>query len=58
MDEYHIFSGDWSSSPSSRQARKLTEKETFRKLDELDVEYIETYLRKKKIKKIKKYLDN
>lgn len=48
--------GDWSSNPSSRHSRKLTEKETFKKLDELDIEYIETYLRKKKIKKIKKDL--
>lgn len=36
--------------------QKLTQKETFDILDELDIEYIELYLRKKKIKKIKKDL--
>ena len=44
--------GDWASSP--RQRRKLTQDETFKKLDELDDEYIENYLRAKKLKKLKK----
>ena len=47
--------GGWSSSDGRI---KLTQEETFKRLDRLDIEYIETYLRKKKIKKIKKDLDN
>ena len=58
MDSYDDSpktSGDWdiwSNSPK----RKLTEKETFKKLDELDIEYVENYLREKKLKKIRKDL--
>lgn len=55
-DDSPQTSGDmdvWSSTPSSRHGRKLTQEETFKKLNELDDEYIEVYLRKKKIKKLK-----
>ena len=47
--------GDWSSSHPNKF--KLTQEETFKRLEFLDDELIETYLRKKKIKKIKKNLD-
>ena len=44
-------SGGWSTSDGRIG---LTQEETFKRLDRLDIAYIETYLRKKKIKKIKK----
>ena len=47
--------GDWSS--SHRNKFKLTQEETFKRLEFLDDELIETYIRQKKLKKIKKDLD-
>jgi len=47
--------GAWDS--DKRNKWNLTQEETFKRLDKMDIEYIETYLRKKKIKKIKKDLD-
>lgn len=58
MDAYDnspLTSGDFDSW-STPIKRKLTQDETFKKLDDMDIEYIELYLRKKKIKKIKKDL--
>ena len=57
MDAYDDtpYSGGWSSTHPNKF--KLTQEETFERLDRMDIEYIETYLRKKKIKKIKKDLD-
>ena len=47
--------GDWSiTSRPIKPTRKLTQDETFKKLNELDDEYIESYLRAKKLKKLKK----
>ncbi len=59
-DDSPLTSGDFGDifgPPSSSRKKKLTEEETFKKLDELDIEYLETYLRKKKLKKIKKDLN-
>lgn len=57
-DDSPQTSGDWDGVWNSTFSRKLTQKETFKKLDEFDIEYIELYLRKKKIKKIKKDLED
>jgi len=42
------------STPSSRHNKKLTQEDTFKKLKELDDQFIEMYLRNKKLKKLKK----
>ncbi len=54
-DDTPSSGGDWSSKHPNKF--KLTEEETFKRLSFLDDELIELYLRKKKIKKIKKNLD-
>lgn len=44
--------GAWDS--DKRNKWNLTQEETFSRLDRMDIEYIELYLRKKKINKLKK----